>query len=183
MDTSYPSTYPSTDVSSTTLEAALESLAPRVLRYCRGRCGDPELAQEAAQEALTALVDRWRRLGPPTSAEGFTFTVARRRLSWALRKQWWKRRLGEPVGSLVHRDDGGASPERAALARDRLKRTHVALDRLKPRLRDALLLTAAAELDTATAANILGISPSALKMRVCRARRQLATALEKATDV
>lgn len=39
------------------LEAEIEALAPRLLRYCLGRLGDRALAEEVSQEALTALVD------------------------------------------------------------------------------------------------------------------------------
>lgn len=66
------------------LEATVAELAPRVLRYCLGRTGAPEVAEEA----LTALVGRWRRHGPPDSPEAFVFAVARRRaFRTAVRRQ------------------------------------------------------------------------------------------------
>jgi len=49
------------------LESEVEEIAPRLLRYCLGEIGDRGLAEEAAQEGLTALVQRWRRQGPPES--------------------------------------------------------------------------------------------------------------------
>jgi len=47
------------------LENALLELAPRLLRYLIARLGDRSLAEEVAQESLTALVRRCRGAGPP----------------------------------------------------------------------------------------------------------------------
>jgi len=48
-----------------------------------------------------------------------------------------------------------------------------ALDRLRPRAREALLLVSEAGLQPAEAARVLGISPAAFRMRLCGARRAL----------
>lgn len=156
------------------LEATLFDLAPRLVRYCVGRAADPALGEEVAQETLTALVTRWRRHGPPDSPEAFVFTVARRRLGRAL----LRRRLLEPLETLLRERDAGADPERRAVARNALARLLEKLAELPGGEREALLLVAGAELDTASAARLLGISKSALKMRVHRARRRLQLLLE-----
>jgi RNA polymerase sigma-70 factor, ECF subfamily len=52
-----------------------------------------------------------------------------------------------------------------------------ALDRLRPRAREALLLVSAAGLRPAEAARVLGISPAAFRMRLSSARRALAKAV------
>lgn len=170
------------------LEATVAELAPRVLRYCLGRTGAPEVAEEVAQDALAALVGRWRRRGPPESPEAFVFAVARRRAFRAA----VRRRLLLPVAALT---DGHfrsaravsepASPpgmEERIEARDELARTLAALRRLASRDREALLLVAAGGLGTAEAARVLGVSPSAFKMRVHRARRRLTELLEVSDD-
>jgi RNA polymerase sigma-70 factor, ECF subfamily len=161
------------------LETAVNDLAPRLYRFCLGRTGSPEAAEEAAQEALAALVSRWRRHGPPDSPEAFAFTVARRRAVRAA----LRRRLLRPLAALVEpggepEAEGPGVEERAA-ARAELVRTAAALRRLPPRDREALLLAAAGELGTAEAARILGIGPSAYKMRLHRARRRLHELLER----
>ncbi|MEM1204455.1 MAG: RNA polymerase sigma factor [Acidobacteriota bacterium] len=153
---------------STDLEATVTALAPRLLRYCVGRSGDPGLAEDASQEALTALVQSWRLHGPPESPEGFAFVVARRRLG----RRLLRRRLMEPLDALFGKA-AEEDPHRELLARDDLESALVALAGLSPKLREALLLVAAGELDTATAAEVLGISTSALKMRISRAREAL----------
>lgn len=158
------------------MESTVRALAPRVLRFCLGRLGAPDLAEEVAQEALSALVARWRRHGPPESPEAFVFAVARRRgTRVALR-----RRLTAPLTALRngHEVDPGASPEVRAIGRAELDRTLDAVKGLSYREREALLLVVAGELSTGQAAQVLGVSPSAVKMRVHRARARLAEALE-----
>ncbi|MEM8934108.1 MAG: sigma factor, partial [Acidobacteriota bacterium] len=67
----------------------MSDLAPGLLRYCRGRERDPSTAEEAAQDALVALVDRWQRHGPPDQPRAFAFAIARRRLARrAMRRRW-----------------------------------------------------------------------------------------------
>ena len=158
------------------LETAVRDLAPRVLRYCRGRSGAAELAEETAQEALSALVARWRRHGPPDSPEAFVFAVARRRLTRALVRL----RLLAPLEALTngHGPPAPDDPEERASRRRELERTRRALRELSSREREALLLVAAGELSTGEAAEVLGISRSALKMRVHRARSRLARLLD-----
>jgi RNA polymerase sigma-70 factor (ECF subfamily) len=167
------------------LDATVEALAPRLLRYCLGRTGSAEAAEEVAQDALAALVGRWRRHGPPESPAAFAFAVARRR-AW---RAGVRRRLLLPLAALTdgHWGRGGeggvetaAGPdlEARAVARGEVARTLAALRRLPARDREALLLVAAGELATEEAARVLGVSRSAFKMRVHRARRRLTELLE-----
>jgi len=44
------------------LEKTVQQLAPDLLRFCSGHCGDRPTAEDIAQESLAALVSRWRRL-------------------------------------------------------------------------------------------------------------------------
>jgi len=170
------------------LEATVAELAPRVLRYCLGRVGVADVAEEVAQDALAALVSRWRRHGPPESPEAFVFAVARRRAFRA----GVRRRLLLPLAFLGDGHGPGRSSETAkalvaeaspgleerAVARGELALTLAALRRLRARDREALLLVAAGGLATAEAARVAGVSPGAFKMRVHRARRRLTELLE-----
>ncbi len=156
------------------LETTLAELAPGLLRYCLGVAADRPLAEDGAQEALAALAARWRRHGPPDSPEAFVFTVARRRLHRAL----LRRRLLEPLERAAIGRSPTPDPETRAVARADLRRTLDALRDLPRGHRDALLLVTAGELDTASAAGVLGISRSALKMRVHRARQRLHVLLD-----
>ena len=156
------------------LEHAVRELAAGLLRYCAARTRDSSLAEEIAQECLAALVQRWRRHGPPASPEAFVFAVARRRSARAL----VRRRLLLPLQYLQVRNYSAPSPESLALDRSDLRRLLRAMDRLSAREREALLLVVVGGLSTAGAARAIRISESALKMRVSRARERLHALLE-----
>lgn len=157
------------------LETVLAELARPLLRYCLGRTGDAGLAEEAAQEALVALVARWRKSGSPDSPAAFAFAIARRK-AWRL---VLRRRLASPLTLLLGTASPAPGPEEEALGRSRLRRAHAALGRLRAGDREALLLVVAGELPLAEGARLLSVSVPALKMRLHRARRRLAGFLEE----
>ena len=156
------------------LDSVVRELAPRVLRYAVARTGDASLGEDVAQESLAALVRHWRRAGPPESAEAFVFSIARRRAARAA----VRRRLWLPLDHVFGSHDGAPDPEAMSVARAEHDRVRAALGRLPRRDREALLLVAVGEMSSAEAATTLGVSASALKMRVHRARRRLTTELE-----
>lgn len=160
------------------LEATVNELAPQLLRYCLGQTRDMALAEEVAQDALTALVQRWRRQGPPECPAAFAFTIARRRAF----RLTFQRRLLQPLHALLdgHSEERSEEPdpETRAVSRTELGRTLAALRRLSGKDREALLLAAAGELGLGETARVLGISLSALKMRIHRARKRLQQLLE-----
>jgi len=160
------------------LDGTIRDLAPRVLRYAIARTGDASLGEDVAQESLAALVRHWRRNGPPASAEAFVFAVARRRAVRAV----VRRRLWVPIEQIFDNHDGAPTPEGRAVARAEHERVRAALARIPRRDREALLLLSVAELGTAESATTLGLSVSAFKMRVHRARKRLAAELEDGHD-
>jgi RNA polymerase sigma factor (sigma-70 family) len=156
------------------LEIVVRELAPQLLRYALGQTGDPSLAEEVAQDALAALVQQWRRHGPPDCPAAFAFVVARRRAA----RLSFQRRLLFPLSVLFETESADPGPEAQAASRTNLSRTLTALKKLSGRDREALLLVAVGELGHGEAARVLGISLSALKMRVHRARQRLQQLLE-----
>ena len=171
------------------LETAVKELAPQLLRYSLGKTGDAGLAEEVAQDALAALVQRWRRHGPPECPAAFAFAVARRRAG----RLTFQRRLLEPLSALLDGHSGSGNrgnrghrghsplpgPEERATLRTDLARTLAALRRLSGPDREALLLVGVADLGPTEGARVLGISVPALKMRVHRARKRLLQLLEE----
>jgi RNA polymerase sigma factor (sigma-70 family) len=157
------------------LDDVVRELAPKLLGYCRLETGDASLAEEIAQDSLTALVQRWRRHGPPDSPPAFVFAIARRRSARAMVRQ----KLWRPLEEAFGRRDGHASPEQAAVKS--AERAHVAraLSRLRRSDRQVLLLLTVWDLGMEQAANTLGISLSAAKMRALRARQRLRELLEE----
>jgi RNA polymerase sigma-70 factor (ECF subfamily) len=156
------------------LETAVRELAPQLLRYSLARTGDVSLAEEVAQDALAALVQRWRRLGAPDCPAAFVFAVARRRAG----RLMLQRRLLEPLHALLDGHSPLPGPEERATLRTDLGRTLAALRKLPGRDREALLLVGAGDLGPTEGALVLGITVSALKMRVHRARKRLLQLLE-----
>jgi RNA polymerase sigma-70 factor (ECF subfamily) len=157
------------------LETAVTELAPQLLRYSLGKTGDAGLAEEVAQDALAALVQRWRRHGPPECPAAFAFAVARRRAG----RLNFQRRLLEPLHALMDGHSPLPGPEERATLRTDLGRTLAALRRLSGLDQEALLLVSVADLGPTEGARVLGISVSALKMRVHRARKRLLQLLEE----
>jgi RNA polymerase sigma-70 factor (ECF subfamily) len=156
------------------LDETVGTLAPRVLRYAVARLGDVSLAEDVAQESLTALVRRCRNGEPPESVEAFVFSIARRRVGRVI----WRKRLWLPLEHATEARDAEPSPETRAIASDDARRMRAALARLSGRDREALLMVALGELTMADAAAALGLSVSAVKMRVHRARARLIVLLE-----
>ena len=156
------------------LEGTIAELAPRVLRYATARVGEASLAEDVAQESLAALVRRCRNGRAPDCPDAFVFAIARRRCGRAI----WRRRLWRPIEDALGAHAPGPTPEAEAIARAEVRRVRKALGRLSGRDREAILLVAAGGLSMADAASALGLSVSAVKMRVSRARARLAALIE-----
>ncbi len=118
-------------IPSVDLDATVAALAPRLVVYATGCTGCRSTGQDIAQEALAALVLRWRRFGPPESPEAFVFAVARRRAGRAMKhralietarfhprgaSERYGRRLIRTAGRAA---DGDSNDETAAQGRPR----------------------------------------------------------------
>jgi RNA polymerase sigma factor (sigma-70 family) len=159
------------------LEAAVAALAPRLVAYATGRTGCRSTGEDIAQDALTALVLRWRRHGPPESVEAFVFAIARRRAGRVV----IRRALTRPLDSVLAArgaDHGVESYERRA----ELQTVMRAMKRLRRSDREVLLLRAAGELSLEEIALITRSSTAAVKMRLHRARERLTDLLQEVPD-
>lgn len=151
------------------LEAALGELAPRLLRYCVGYLGDRGLGEEIAQESLAALVKAWDTPGRPASPDAFVFAIAKRRA----RRAAFRRRLLLPLERVWNHHGQAPDPEQTAIEHDRRTRLLSAIRRLPHIEREAVLLVIADGQKVHEAAAMSGVSVSAMKMRLSRARRRL----------
>jgi RNA polymerase sigma factor (sigma-70 family) len=143
---------------------------PRVLAYARS-VASPEDADDAVAEAYTIAWRRQRDL--PRGAElGWLIGVTRRVLANTRRG---RRRAGA-LHALLDRQPRAAGPDPADVIADAELRA--ALMTLSPLDREAVVLTAWFDLSSADAAQALGITPAAFRMRAARARRRLRAALE-----
>lgn len=160
------------------LESTVARLAPDLLRFCTGLTRSPVEGEEIAQESLASLVRYWRIHGPPESPTAFAYTVARRQ-AFRLHRRL-KRFL--PLDLLEHRPHPAQSPEATSIKRQELEEALRALGALSMNDREALLLAADGELGVEEAARIVGVQPSAFKMRVHRARQRLCARLEQSHE-
>ncbi len=160
------------------LEAAVAALAPRLVAYATGRTGCRSTAEDIAQDALVALVLRWRRFGPPDSLDAFVFAIAKRRAGRAV----LRRALMKPLDFV---NPARVSERASALryeCRAELQEVMRTMKRLRPADREVLLLRAAGELSVEEIASVTRSSAGAVKMRLHRARERLTELLGEAPD-
>ncbi len=150
-------------------EACFRENYARVLAFCLRRVSERGAAEDAAAETFAVV---WRkREAIPEQPLSWLYAIARRVLANQRRSARRRGRLDERLaheagaaGSWV--DPGGALAERDAFA--------VAFARLSEPEREALRLVAWDGLNTREAAQALGCSNAAFRVRLHRARRKLA---------
>ena len=121
----------------------MTALAPRLIGYVFARTGCHGIAEDIAQDALTALVRRWRQqLGPPESPDAFAFAIGRRRAGRALAR----RALMAPIDALRKKARDEPGVDQSYDDRHELTKVLVTLRALSRTDREALLLRAAGEL-------------------------------------
>jgi len=148
------------------LDAVATALAPRLIAYALARTGCRGAAEDIAQDALTALVRRWRHAGPPASPDAFAFAIARRRAGRLMAK----RAVMAPIDALRNTAHNEPSVEQLYDDRRELGIVLSALRALSRADREALLLRAVGELSFEEIAAIVRTSTAAVKMRISRAR-------------
>jgi RNA polymerase sigma factor (sigma-70 family) len=160
------------------LDDVARTLAPRLLAYALARTGCRGTAEDIAQDALMALVRRWRQSGPPESPDAYAFAIAKRRAGRAV----LRRALTAPLDTLrgVAREEAGVDQS----YEDRVELAIVlnALRALSRADREAMLLRLVGDLPFAEIAVLTHSTPAAVKMRISRARRRLAASLPEHTD-
>ncbi len=161
--------------------AAYAKYADRIhgflLRLSRRR----EIAEELAQETWLKLATTATRLDEDSDLAAWLYTVARNR--WVSHRRWSLLDLSRFVAA----DDAlsaamadSASGEDARLdARRDLVAVEAALGRLAAAHREVLVLVAIEQVDSETAARVLGINALALRQRLSRARAELSRRLTR----
>ena len=134
-------------------------------------CGDPEGAQDAAQEALIRVYQRWSRLDDPLA-------YARRTAVNATREDWRRDRRADraqrAVEQLVARRESD-HPQELVVQRDALM---TALDVLPHAQRAVIVLRYGTQLSEAETASTLDIPIGTVKSRATRALARLREVLD-----
>ena len=158
------------------VEQACAEVRPAVLRKLGPHLGDPDLAEDAVQDALVAALEAWPRDGVPDSPEAWLLVTARRKALDRLRRskihQDRVRKLAAAAGldRVSHWDESDV----AAVGDDHLRliftSCHPALSEAS---RVALTLRTVCGLTTAEIAQALLVSEPTLAQRIARAKRKI----------
>ncbi|MGF1664637.1 MAG: RNA polymerase sigma factor [Acidimicrobiia bacterium] len=143
----------------TTFEAFYASAWEGVYRPVVIVLGDPGLAAEAVDEAMTRAFERWSSVSRMENPEGWVYRVA---VNWA---RSWLRRIGRQ--RTLHGDTPSAEHPvfEPGLA--------PALRRLSPEHREVVVLRYLQDWSEAEIATALGLRPGTVKSRLHRAMAQL----------
>ncbi len=158
------------DPADDSFRAGLLATIPSLRGYARGLTrslqGADDLVQETVMRALAAEA-QWQ---PGTELRAWLFTILRHAWLGGLRRAARQRRA----------DEAAPPPQVQAEAQtghEALRRLDLAMARLPPTQREALLLVAAQGMSMAEAAAICGVAEGSMKARVSRGRAALRTML------
>ncbi len=142
-----------------------------ILRIVR----NPDAAEEVTVEAFWRIHRAHARYDPQRSFEAWARTIATHAaLDWLRAHRFERSRSPEPF-----QDPPAPSAPDPAITAEIRRRTESAFSRLPPRLRVAALLAVVEELPQKQVAEALGISITAVKLRVFRALRLLRKDLQR----
>jgi RNA polymerase sigma-70 factor (ECF subfamily) len=152
------------------LDGLLRAHRPRIFQYGLRVCRTSEDAEDAVQETLWSAARSIRSFRRAASISTWLFTIVRNHCLRRLGRQRFYADL-DLVAPRVADLAPGAEDE--AIARETQRILAEALARLEPQHREVLLLRDVEGLTAPEAASSLGITVSALKSRLHRAREEL----------
>ena len=143
------------------------AVIPHLRAFSRLMCGNRELAEDMAQEALAKAWRSRDRFEPGTNLKAWLFTILRNEFyshgRRARRESEWDEQLGANIRAPAH------AQERAMELSDVVR----ALGALPEHQREAVILVAAGGFSYDGASEVCGTHPQTLKSRVSRGRASL----------
>lgn len=153
-------------------ERFCEDAYPRLVAALAHHCGDLNLAEDCAQEALVRARQRWAHVSEYQAPVGWCFHVGAN-----LARSWFRRRQAERR-ALTRLADGASAPSEPDTT-DRLA-VRNAVATLNPRQREAVVLQYFLGLSAGETAAVTGSTAGAVRVLTHRAvaalREQFATA-------
>jgi DNA-directed RNA polymerase specialized sigma24 family protein len=147
-------------------EAFYRANVDRVYRALVVTLGDPQLAREATDEAMTRTYANWTRVRGLDNPGGWVYRVG---LNWAT--SWWRKRRRERALSKAVPGWFVAPPDPAATAAGQ------ALAELALPYRAVVVCRILLDMSTAETAALLGVAEGTVKSRLARALAALRAAL------
>ena len=154
------------------LGVAYDHFRPRVFSFLARLSGRRDLAEDLLHEAFLKLARKAPSLREDTRVGAWLFTVARNLFV----SHWRHARLDRDWTDPVTDDLPGAdwtSPFDLCSAGETERRLERALATLSPALREVLLLVGVERMETAEVAEVLGLTPEAVRQRLSRGRALL----------
>jgi RNA polymerase sigma-70 factor (ECF subfamily) len=162
-------------VTAPALDAATRESYGRIVATLIRITGDWDLAEDCAQEALAAALERWPADGVPANPGGWLMTVARNRAIDVLRRAAVERRKLREIAVLA--DPAPAENQGEDVVDDRLRLIFTCCHPALPlEARVALTLRTIAGVPTADIANAFLVSESTMTRRLTRAKSKIAQA-------
>jgi len=154
------------------LAALVETHGQLAYRVALAVTRNKQDAEDAVQEAFLQLHrgGRWERIEEPRSY------LARVAWRMALRRRGSHAAEEAPVEEIA---SPAASPEEAAMERERQVWVHSAIDRLPEKLRQPLVLAALGELKLVEVARILRLPEGTVRRRIHSARQRLKQEMDR----
>jgi RNA polymerase sigma-70 factor, ECF subfamily len=141
---------------------------PHLRALAIGLCGRRDPAEDLVQETLTRAWANLSSFEPGTNLKAWLYTILRNEFYSDLRKR--RREVADPDGALA----ATLTSEPAQQGRVDFQDLRLALARLPPTQREAVLLVGASSLSYEDAARICNCAVGTMKSRVHRARLHLA---------
>lgn len=148
-----------------------------LVRFAQHRLRDSTLAEDAVHDLFEAVLRQRASFCGRSSVRTWLAAVLRRRIADLLRERARFESLDDTGRDRLGRsfESPAARPDEWAEQRERLTRTLARIDALPPGLRNAMHLRVLQDRSTAAVCRALGISESALFVRLHRARQRLAS--------
>ena len=162
-------------------DSFVEVFRSKIFHYAQMVCGQPEDAEEVAQDTLLKVFSNIGQLREPERVKAWVFRIARNECLMRKRKSVFAPTQELSLDAfLPHKDsddgrrleiaDWSALPDDQALRAELKEVVHTAIGQLPEIYRSVILLRDIEELTTEEAAEVLDISREAVKTRLHRAR-------------
>lgn len=156
--------------------AAFDAHAEQVLRFARRRLADQDVAWDVVTETFTTAWRHWPDRPEPAALLPWLYAIAGNAVRDQRRSAGRQSRLAARLSAAVRADPGSDPADGVVLGQS----VATALDQLPERDQEMLRLVAWEGLtDARSLGLVLGISPSAVRVRLHRARRRLRRLLDE----
>jgi RNA polymerase sigma-70 factor (ECF subfamily) len=160
-------------------------LTPPLLAFFQRQVGDATRAQDVVQQTLLQMHAARRNYRTGSDVIPWAFAIGRRVLVDMRRKNRKELLFPSAEDDRAARDgsvDRASVPDDVVATREMADRVRTELEHLSPTLRDAYALVRGEGLSVAETAEILGTTPTAVKLRVHRVYKVLRAALGLGED-